>query len=136
MYRATIVPDDQPAAARTEISELPERSACTAQPRRQACAEGACSRCNTKRTAFGVMPNNEPYVRLPKCFLTACRAAVDSGTTRGRPVLDVQITKHPSAEFTSSAFSFVSSLRRNPHDHNTSITARSRKVETFLRASR
>ena len=34
------------------------------------------------------------------------------------------------------ALSFVSSLRRNPHDHNTSITARSRKDETFLRASR
>jgi hypothetical protein len=36
VYRATIAPDDQPAAALTEVSETPVRNACTAQPRRQA----------------------------------------------------------------------------------------------------
>jgi hypothetical protein len=36
VYRATIAPLDQPAAALTEVSETPLRNACTAQPRRQA----------------------------------------------------------------------------------------------------
>ena len=44
VYRATIAPLDQPAAARTEVSETPLRKACTAQPLRQACADGAFKR--------------------------------------------------------------------------------------------
>ena len=36
VYRATIAPLDQPAAALTDVSETPFLSACTAQPRLQA----------------------------------------------------------------------------------------------------
>jgi hypothetical protein len=36
VYRATIAPLDQPAAALTDVSDTPLLSACTAQPRRQA----------------------------------------------------------------------------------------------------
>ena len=36
VYRATIAPEDQPAADRTDVSETPLRSDCTAQPRRHA----------------------------------------------------------------------------------------------------
>jgi len=34
VYRATIAPLDQPAAALTEVSDTPLLNACTAQPRR------------------------------------------------------------------------------------------------------
>jgi hypothetical protein len=60
VYRATIAPLDQPAAALIDVSETPLLSACTAQPRRQACAEGAPSRCRHSLMAFDVMLNNEP----------------------------------------------------------------------------
>jgi hypothetical protein len=40
VYRATMAPLDQAAAARTEVSETPDRSARTGPPRRQACAVG------------------------------------------------------------------------------------------------
>jgi hypothetical protein len=36
VYRATIAPFDQPAAAFTDVSETPLLSACTAHPLRQA----------------------------------------------------------------------------------------------------
>ena len=36
VYRATIAPLDHPVAALTDVSDTPLRSACTAQPRRQA----------------------------------------------------------------------------------------------------
>jgi hypothetical protein len=47
---------------------------------------------------------------------------------RGFPVFDVWITKNPSLKFTSDTSSRAISLLRNPHDHNTSMSALSRIV--------
>jgi hypothetical protein len=60
VYRTTIAPLDHPAAARTEVSETPQRGDCTAQPRLQACADGAPNRNRHNLMAFVVIPNNEP----------------------------------------------------------------------------
>ena len=49
---ATIAPLDHPAAALTEVSETPDLRACTAHPRRHACAEGRPSRWSRSRIAL------------------------------------------------------------------------------------
>ena len=88
VYRATIAPEDQPAAARTDVSETPLRSACTAQPRRQACAEGAPNRRSSWRTAFDVRLKSEPDVRAFRCRRSARRVLGEIGTILGLPVFD------------------------------------------------
>ena len=60
VYRATIAPEDQPAAERTEASETPLRNASTAQPRRHAWTEGAPRRLSSNRMAFEDIPSKEP----------------------------------------------------------------------------
>ena len=135
VYRATIAPLDQPAAALTDVSDTPFLSACTAQPRLQALAEGAPKRCRHSLIAFVVMSNNEPCERLPMCLRSACRADGLSGAIRGLPVLDVRTIKNPSLKFTSETSSRAISLLRNPHDHNTSIKALSRNVDAAFTAA-
>jgi hypothetical protein len=79
--------------------------------------------------AFVDIPNNEPCVRFPMCLRNACREGGLNGAMRGFPVFDVRITKNPSLKFTSDTASRAISLLRNPHDHNTSMSALSRNVE-------
>lgn len=88
MYRATIAPDDQPAAARTEVSDTPFLSACTAQPRLQQCAEGAPSRRNNWRTPLDERLKTDPCERPFRCRLNARRVEGEIGTTLGFPVFD------------------------------------------------
>ena len=134
MYRATIAPPDHPAAALTDVSETPQRSALTAQPRLQAWAEGVPNLCKHNLMAFVVIPNSEPCVRFPMCLRNACRAEGLNGAMRGLPVFEVWIIKNPSLKFTSDISSRAISLLRNPHDHSTSMSALSRNVEAVQRA--
>jgi hypothetical protein len=84
--------------------------------------------------AFVVMSNSEPCVRLPMCLRNAWRAEGLKGAMRGFPVFDVWITKNPSLKFTSDTSSRAISLLRKPHDHSTSMSALSRKVEATFTA--
>ena len=63
VYRHTIAPEVQPAAALTDVSETPLRRLCTAQPRRHECADGALRRFNIRRTVFDCTLNSDPSVR-------------------------------------------------------------------------
>ena len=95
VYRATIAPLDQPAAARTDVSDTPLRNACTAQPRLQACAEGAPKRRSSWRTAFDVRLKSEPEVRPFRCRRKARRVLGEIGTILGLPVFDWRTTMNP-----------------------------------------
>ncbi len=80
------------------------------------------------------MPTSEPCVRFLMCLRKAFRANGDNGATPGLPVLDVRTIKNPSEKITSAISSRAISLRRNPHEQSTSITALSRWLYAVFRS--